>query len=132
MPNYAWKGKSRQGKVTEGGLMAGSKAAVIAPLRTQQIMVTAVTEKGKEFALPKFGGGISRKEVAIFTRQFSVMIDAGLALVKCLEILGSQQENRTFQKILFQVRQDVESGSTLARSEEHTSELQSLRHLVCR
>jgi len=114
MPNYAWKGKSRQGKVQEGVLVADTKDAVVASLRKQQIMVTAVTEKGKEFALPKFGGGISRKEVAIFTRQFSVMIDAGLPLVQCLEILGSQQENRTFQKILFQVRQDVESGATLA------------------
>jgi len=79
-------------------------------------MVTGVTEKGKEFALPKMGGGISRKEIAIFTRQFSVMIDAGLPLVQCLEILGSQQDNRVFQKILFEVRQDVESGATLADS----------------
>ncbi len=114
MPNYAWKGRTRAGKVQEGVLVAESKDSVIASLRKQQIMVTAVTEKGKEFALPKFGGGISRKEIAIFTRQFSVMIDAGLPLVQCLEILASQQENRTFQKILFQVRQDVESGSTLA------------------
>jgi type IV pilus assembly protein PilC len=95
-------------------LVAESKEAAIATLRKQQIIVTAVTEKGKEFALPKIGGGISSKELAVFTRQFSVMIDAGLPLVQCLEILGSQNENRTFQKILFQVRQDVESGSTLA------------------
>jgi type IV pilus assembly protein PilC len=114
MPNYSWKGRTRAGKIQEGVLVAETKDAVIAALRKQQIMVTAVTEKGKEFALPKVGGGIGRKEIAIFTRQFSVMIDAGLPLVQCLEILGSQQENRTFQKILFQVRQDVESGSTLA------------------
>ncbi|HET6373457.1 MAG TPA: type II secretion system F family protein, partial [Candidatus Polarisedimenticolia bacterium] len=114
MPNYAWKGRTRAGKTQEGVLVAENKDAVIAVLRKQQITVTAVTEKGKEFALPKMGGGISRKEIAIFTRQFSVMIDAGLPLVQCLEILGSQQENRTFQKVLFQVRQDVESGSTLA------------------
>lgn len=114
MPNYSWKGRTRNGKVQEGVLVAESKDAVVAMLRKQQIMVTAVTEKGKELALPKFGGGISRKEIAVFTRQFSVMIDAGLPLVQCLEILASQQDNRTFQKILFQVRQDVESGSTLA------------------
>jgi type IV pilus assembly protein PilC len=114
MPNYSWKGKTRAGKIQEGVLVAETKDAAIAALRKQQVMVSAVTEKGKEFALPKFGGGISQKEIAIFTRQFSVMIDAGLPLVQCLEILGSQQENRTFQKILFQVRQDVESGSTLA------------------
>ena len=110
MPNYSWKGRTRGGRVQEGVLVAESKEAAIASLRKQQIIVTAVTEKGKEFALPKIGGGVSSKEIAIFTRQFSVMIDAGLPLVQCLEILGSQQENRTFQKILFQVRQDVESG----------------------
>src|SRR6516165_5438587 len=114
MPNYSWKGRTRAGKAQEGVLVADSKEAVIAMLRKQQITVTAVTEKGKEFALPKMGGGISRKEIAIFTRQFSVMIDAGLPLVQCLEILGSQQDNRVFQKVLFEVRQDVESGSTLA------------------
>ena len=116
MPNYTWKGRTRGGAVQEGMLVAESKEAAIAALRKQQIIVTAVSEKGKEFALPKMGGGISSKEIAIFTRQFSVMIDAGLPLVQCLEILGSQQDNRTFQKILFSVRQSVESGLTLADS----------------
>ena len=116
MPNYSWKGRTRGGNVQEGVLVADSKEAAVAALRKQQIIVTAVTEKGKEFALPKFGGGVSSKEMAIFTRQFSVMIDAGLPLVQSLEILGSQQENRTFQKILIDVRQSVESGSSLAEA----------------
>jgi type IV pilus assembly protein PilC len=116
MPNYTWKGRTRAGKTQEGVLVAENKDAVIAMLRKQQVTVTAVTEKGKEFALPKMGGGISQKEIAVFTRQFSVMIDAGLPLVQCLEILGSQQDNRVFQKILFEVRQDIESGATLADS----------------
>jgi len=114
MANYAWKGKNRGGTVQEGVLTADSKDAVIAALRRQQIIVTAVTEKGKEIALPKFGGGVSQKEIGIFTRQFSVMIDAGLPLVQCLEILATQQDNRAFQKTLFAVRQDVEGGSSLA------------------
>src|SRR5881397_4025566 len=114
MPTYTWKGKNRMGKMQEGSVAAESKEAVIALLRRQQILVSAVTEKGKELAVPKFGGGVGQKEIAIFTRQFSVMIDAGLPLVQCLEILGSQQPNRTFQKVLFQVRQDIESGSSLA------------------
>jgi type IV pilus assembly protein PilC len=114
MPNYSWKGRTRGGRVQEGVLVAESKEAAVASLRKQQIIVTAVTEKGKEFALPKLGGRVSQKELAIFTRQFSVMIDAGLPLVQCLEILGSQQENKAFQKVLLQVRQDVESGSSLA------------------
>ena len=114
MGQYTWKGKSRNGAPQEGVMVADNKDAVIASLRKQQIIVTAVTEKGKEIALPRMGGGVSQKEIAIFTRQFSVMIDAGLPLVQCLEILGTQQLNRTFQKVLFQVRQDVEGGSTLA------------------
>ncbi|HET6278693.1 MAG TPA: type II secretion system F family protein [Candidatus Polarisedimenticolia bacterium] len=116
MPTYNWKGKNKMGKSQEGVLTAESKDAVIATLRRQQIMVSGVTEKGKELAIPKFGGGVRQKEIAIFTRQFSVMIDAGLPLVQCLEILGSQQKNRVFQKVLFQVRQDVESGMNLADS----------------
>jgi type IV pilus assembly protein PilC len=116
MPNYNWKGRTRGGRIQEGVLVADSKDAAIAALRKQQIIVTAVTEKGKEFALPTLRGRITPKEIAVFTRQFSVMIDAGLPLVQCLEILGNQQENKTFRQILLQVRQDVESGSSLADS----------------
>ncbi|HEY7818225.1 MAG TPA: type II secretion system F family protein, partial [Vicinamibacteria bacterium] len=114
MPAYVFKGKTRTGAATSGERTADSKDAVIAMLRREQILVTSVKEKGKEIALPKFGSGIKPKDVAIFVRQFSVMIDAGLPLVQCLEILGTQQDNPNFQKVLFQVRQDVEGGSTLA------------------
>src|SRR2546426_8875697 len=116
MPTYSWKGKNKLGKMQEGTVAAENKEAVISLLRRQQIMVSAVTERGKEIAVPKSGGGVGKKETAFSTRQFSVMIEAGLPLVQCLEILGSQQKNRAFQKVLFQVRQDVESGSTLADS----------------
>jgi type IV pilus assembly protein PilC len=114
MPSYQWKGRTRGGEEQAGVLVADSKDAVVNMLRSKQIQVTAVTEKGKEFSLPKFGGGVSMKELAIFTRQFSVMIDAGLPLVQCLEILAQQQNNREFQKVLLAVRSDVESGSSLA------------------
>ena len=113
MPTFEWKGRGRTGE-TAGVLVADSKDAVIATLRRQQIVVTAVKEKGKEIALPKMGGKVPPQLVAIFTRQFSVMIDAGLPLVQCLEILGSQQENKVFKRALIQIRQDVESGSNLA------------------
>ena len=69
-------------------------------LKRQQINVNKMSEKGKEFNLPTFGGGVNAKELAVFTRQFSVMIDAGLPLVQCLEILAGQQENKIFQKVL--------------------------------
>ncbi len=114
MPAYVFKGKTRAGSATSGERTADSKDAVIAMLRREQILVTSVKEKGKEIALPKFGTGISSKDVAIFTRQFSVMIDAGLPLVQCLEILGTQQDNPNFAKVLLQVRQDVEGGASLA------------------
>ena len=114
MPAYVFKGKTRSGAAASGERTADSKDAVIAMLRREQILVTSVKEKGKEIALPKFGSGIKPKAVAIFTRQFSVMIDAGLPLVQCLEILGTQQDNPNFQRVLLQVRQDVEGGSSLA------------------
>jgi len=116
MPTFEWKGTARNGQATGGVQVADSKDAVIAMMRRQQIVVTAVKEKGKEIALPKFGGGVSPQAIAIFTRQFSVMIDAGLPLVQCLEILGNQQDNKTFKRVLIQIRQDVESGSNLADS----------------
>ncbi|HEX6096371.1 MAG TPA: type II secretion system F family protein [Thermoanaerobaculia bacterium] len=116
MPTFEWKGTARNGQTQTGVLVADSKDAVIAMMRRQQIVVTAVKEKGKEIALPKFGGGVPPQAIAIFTRQFSVMIDAGLPLVQCLEILGNQQENKTFKRVLIQIRQDVESGSNLADS----------------
>jgi type IV pilus assembly protein PilC len=73
-----------------------------------------MSEKGREFNLPSFGGGVNAKELAVFTRQFSVMIDAGLPLVQCLEILAGQQENKTFQKVLTGTRAAVEGGATLS------------------
>jgi type IV pilus assembly protein PilC len=114
MPTFEWKGTARNGQTQTGVLVADTKDAVIAAMRRQQIVVTAVKEKGKEIAVPKFGGKVPPQLIAIFTRQFSVMIDAGLPLVQCLEILGSQQENKAFKRALIQIRQDVESGSSLA------------------
>jgi type IV pilus assembly protein PilC len=114
MPAYVWKGKTRDGRSVSGERVADNKDAVTALLRREQILVSSVREKGKEIAIPKIGGGVSSKSLAIFTRQFSVMIDAGLPLVQCLEILGSQQENKTFARIIQQTRMDVESGASLA------------------
>jgi len=113
MAQFEWKGRRRTGETVEGVMAADTKDGVIAALRRQQIVATRVKEKGKELALPKFGGGVGTKELAIFTRQFSVMIDAGLPVVQCLEILGAQQTNRTFQRVLFEIREDVEAGSSL-------------------
>jgi type IV pilus assembly protein PilC len=114
MPVFTYRGKNRAGASVTGEQMAPSKAELINQLRRQQINVTKMSEKGKEFNMPTFGGGVDSKELAIFTRQFSVMIDAGLPLVQCLEILASQQENKTFQNVLMGTRAAVEGGTTLS------------------
>jgi type IV pilus assembly protein PilC len=114
MPNYVWKGRNRAGLIQEGVLAADTKDVALASLRRQNIVVTGIRERGKEISLTKMGRKVPPKVLAIFTRQFSVMIDAGLPLVQCIEILANQQEHKNFQKILLQVRQDVEAGSTLA------------------
>jgi len=116
MPSFEWKGRDRAGRPQSGILVAENKETVLAVLRRQQIVPSTVKEKGKEIALPKIRGGVSDKSLAVFTRQFSVMIDAGLPLVQCLQILGEQEENKTFQRIILQVREDVESGSSLANA----------------
>src|SRR6202165_4435208 len=110
MPNYVWKGRNRTGLVQEGVLAAESKDAALSSLRRQNIVVTGIRERGKEISLTKMGRRVPPKTLAVFTRQFSVMIDAGLPLVQCLEILANQQEHKNFQKILLQVRQDVGDG----------------------
>jgi type IV pilus assembly protein PilC len=114
MPVFTYKGTNRAGTSVAGEMNASNKTELQSLLRRQQITATRVSEKGKEFNLPTFGGGVKSKELAIFTRQFSVMIDAGLPLVQCLEILASQQENKTFQKVLIGVRSAVEGGSNLS------------------
>ena len=114
MPVFTYKGTNRSGGNVSGEVSATSKAELQNLLRRQQITPTKMSEKGKEFNLPTFGSGVSAKELAIFTRQFSVMIDAGLPLVQCLEILASQQENKMFQKVLTGTRGSVEGGATLS------------------
>ena len=116
MPVFTYRGTNRMGAPVTGERLSESKAQLTAALRREQINVSKLSEKGKEFSIPTFGAGVDSKELAVFTRQFSVMIDAGLPLVQCLEILAGQQENKTFQKILNGVRGSVEGGATLSTS----------------
>jgi type IV pilus assembly protein PilC len=118
MPVYVYDGKTARGARVSGERSADSKTALAAVLAKERITPTKVKEKGKEFALPTFGGGkkVTAKELAIFFRQFSVMIDSGLPLVQCLEILAGNQENANFKKILTAVRGKVETGSTLSNA----------------
>jgi type IV pilus assembly protein PilC len=116
MPTYVFKGRNRLNEIVVGERVADNREALRQILRREQVTLTSVKEKGREIGIPKLGGRkkVKSKDLSIFTRQFSVMIDAGLPLVQCLEILAQQQDNKYFQQILLQVRQDVEEGSTLA------------------
>src|SRR5213592_3381688 len=117
MPVFTFSGKNSAGEKVSGERVAVNKQVLATQLRREQIAGPTICEKGKEFALPTFGSGkIKTKDIAIFFRQFSVMIDAGLPLVQCLEILAANQENATFQKALNGVRTTVEGGATLANA----------------
>ena len=115
MPTYVFKGRNRLNEIVVGERVAADRAALEAMLRREQVILTNAREKGREISLPKIGREkVKSKDLALFTRQFSVMLDAGLPLVQCLEILGQQQDNKFFQKVIFQTRADVEAGMTLA------------------
>ena len=114
MAVFVYSGRTRGGQTLSGEMEAPSREAVVAKLRTQQVVATSVKSKAKDITLPGFGGKVVEKDIVVFTRQFATMIDAGLPLVQCLEILASQQENKLFKKTLTEIRQSVEGGSTFA------------------
>src|SRR6266446_2506017 len=116
MPTYVFKGRNKLNEIIVGERVADNREALRQLLRREQVTLTSVKEKGREIGIPKLGGRkkVKSKDLSIFTRQFSVMIDAGLPLVQCLDILGQQQQNKYFASTLAQIRQDVEEGSTLA------------------
>lgn len=118
MPNFSWEARTRTGGSQKGVMEAASVDIVEAQLKRYGFSnITIKAEaKGISIKLPKFGGGgkIETKDLVVFTRQFATMIDSGLPLVQCLDILSSQQENKTFKEILVKVKESVESGSTFA------------------
>src|SRR6266851_9983850 len=117
MPVFTFSGKDASGEKVSGERIAPNKQSLTQQLRRERITPGAIREKGKEFNMPTFGSNkVATKDIAIFFRQFSVMIDAGLPLVQCLEILAGNQENVSFQKTLTAVRTTVEGGSTLSNA----------------
>ncbi len=117
MPTFAFSGRTRSGETVNGERIADSMDGAVAALRREQILVTRITP-AKAAATPekkgKAGKKVASKNIAVFTRQFAVMIDAGLPLVQCLEILRSQEEDKNFAETLLRVRADVEGGASLA------------------
>ena len=117
MPVFTYTAKDAKGNKKREERVAENKQVLEAQLRRERLSEITIKEKGKEFVMPTFGSGkVPVKDVAIFFRQFSVMIDAGLPLVQCLEILAANQENVSFQKALTRVRTTVEGGATLANA----------------
>jgi type IV pilus assembly protein PilC len=116
MPIYKWEGKTLKGLIKKGEMEAPSEAALRIHLRQQSTIPTKILLKGKEIriALPFFKKKVNRRAIAIFTRQLSTMIDAGLPLVQSLEILSQQQDSPVFKKVIREIREDVEGGSTFA------------------
>jgi type IV pilus assembly protein PilC len=116
MPIYKWEGKTAKGAVKKGETEAPSEAAIRIHLRQQNIIPTKISSKAKEItiSLPFIKKKVNQRSVAIFTRQLATMIDAGLPLVQSLEVLSSQQEDKVFKKIIREIKEDVEGGSTFA------------------
>jgi type IV pilus assembly protein PilC len=120
MPTFRWQGVSPKGETLKGEMEATSRDAVIIRLRTQRIqpVPSKIKEKGKgfdkEFAIPSFGAPVKSHDLVVFTRQFATMINAGLPILQCLQILAAQTESKAFRKVIGEIKDDVESGSTLA------------------
>ncbi len=134
MPTFVFKGRNRLNEMVSGEREAASQDELRGLLRREQIVMTQASEKGREIAIPKLGRSkkVKAKELAVFTRQFSVMIDAGLPLVQCIDILAEQQQNAFFKDVLRQVRQNVEEGATLhAAMQKHPKVFDGLySHMV--
>src|SRR5205807_874051 len=120
MPNFAYSGRTRAGQNVAGERAADTMDAAVTALRREQILVTRITpskakvDAKKDKAVGSTNKRAKAKNLAVFTRQFSVMIDAGLPLVQCLDILGGQEEDKNFAAVILQTRADVESGASLA------------------
>lgn len=116
MPTFAYSGRTRAGQSVTGERVADTMDAAVAALRREQIMVTRIDQAKARAAKAAAKGGVKvpSKNLAIFTRQFSVMIDAGLPLVQCLDILGKQEPHKGFSAVILKVREDVEAGAALA------------------
>jgi len=114
MPTFIWKGRTASGATASGELAAGSQTDVVAALRQKKIIPTSIKVKEEKKGLTLFGSRVSRHALSVFTRQFSTMLNAGLPLLSCLEILGKQTESTGLRRVLAEVRGDVEGGLSLA------------------
>ena len=116
MREFVWKARTLRGEIQGGVITARHERDVIGRLRRRRLIVLSIRQKSRDVTLPKIGSGVKRKDLVIFSRQFATMINSGLPLIQCLEILSSQVENRHLARIVQEVSSDVEAGSTLSDS----------------
>src|SRR5512134_2821516 len=115
MPTFVWEGRVRSGEVKKGSIEAESEDAAVQRLRVEQINITKIKKASAPLRLPMMGR-VKEKDIVVFTRQFATMIDAGLPLVQCLEILANQTPNKAFAKTIAAVKAQVEGGSSFSEA----------------
>src|SRR5512140_218990 len=132
-PMWLWEARTKQGEIKKGEMEAGDAEAVNARLKSLGLSPVKVKKKPIEIHIPLPGiGGVTGKDILIFTRQFATMIDAGLPLVQCLDILGTQMDNPAFRKVVFAIKAKVEGGSTFADAlKEHPKVFDELYIQLC-
>src|SRR5450631_1603134 len=111
---WVWQARTKAGELKKGEMEALDGSTVETRIRALGLAPIKVKKKPAELRMPSFGSGVGGKDLLIFTKQFATMIDAGLPLVQCLDILGSQMDNKAFRKVIFAIKARVESGSTFA------------------
>src|SRR5262249_33427881 len=114
MPTFAYEGRTRGGDIRRGTVEAATEEMAVARLRAEQIAVQKVKKQGQGLSAFAIGSPVPEKDLVVFTRQFATMIDAGLPLVQCLDILATQTENKKFGRILMDVKTTVEGGATFS------------------
>lgn len=113
MAEFTWEARARSGELRKGVMEADNEDAVNNRLRQQQLNPVKVKKKGSRFAI-QFGSGVATKDLVTFTRLFATMIDAGLPLIQCLDILSNQQSNKAFGAVLKDIKSSVEVGGQAA------------------
>src|SRR5262244_343020 len=116
MATFVWEGRIRSGEVKKGTIEADTEEAAMQRLRVEQVNVTKLKRAARQLKLPFGRGRVKSKDIVVFVRQFATMIDAGLPLVQCLDILASQADNKAFARVLADVKAGVEGGSSLSES----------------
>ncbi|MBC8073279.1 MAG: type II secretion system F family protein [Deltaproteobacteria bacterium] len=114
MPTYIWEARNKGGELRSGSVAADSEGALVERLRAQGLTITKVKRKPGDFQMPTIGSGVGLRDMVVFTRTFSTMIDAGLPMVQCIDMLANQSENLRFRKVLSGLKSEVESGKSLS------------------